>query len=77
MEWGRSLNVGDTVLAQLSEHSASDDGQQHQYTTASLSRSVRFWPVRHYTTAIIRWCGRIDNGYWFGVEITVSSYLYT
>ncbi len=28
MEWGRSLKVGDTVLAQLSEHSASDGGQQ-------------------------------------------------
>ncbi len=67
MEWGRSLEVGKSVLAQLSEHSAD------QYTTASLSRSV---PPRHYTTtAIIRWCGRIDNGYWFGVEITVSSYV--
>ena len=59
MEWGRSLKVGDTVLAQLSEHSASDGGQQHQYTTA-----------------IIRWCGRMDYIYRFGVEIMVSIYVY-
>ncbi len=55
MEWGRSLKVGDTVLARLSEHSAS--GQQHQYTTA-----------------IIRWCGRMNYRYQFGVEITVCLY---
>ncbi len=62
LEWGRSLNVGYSVLAGLSEHGSSDG--QHQYTTA-----------------IIRWCGKIEEVYWgiryqFGVEIMVSSYVY-
>ncbi len=54
LEWGRSLKVGDTVLARL-----RDGGQQHQYTTA-----------------IIRWCGKIihivGDPYRYGVEIMVS-----
>ncbi len=62
-EWGRSLKVGDSVLARLPEHGSSDGEQQHQYTTA-----------------IIRWCGKIifmfGGRYWFGVEIMVSSYVY-
>ncbi len=68
LEWGRSLKVGDPVLAQLpddssDEHDSSDGELQHQYTTA-----------------IIRWCGKIE--FWgdkytkFGVEIMVSSYVY-
>ncbi len=67
LEWGRSLKVGDNVLARLpglSEHGFTDGEQQHQYTTA-----------------IIRWCGKIEEKYWgmrykFGVEIMVSSYVY-
>ncbi len=67
LEWGRSLKVRDTVLAQLAgliEHGSSDGEQQHQYTTA-----------------IIRWCGKIEDMsgdiyYQFGVEIMVSSYVY-
>ncbi len=59
LEWGRSLKVGVTVLAQLPGF-FSDGGQQHQYTTA-----------------IIRWCGKINylegDIYKFGVEIVVSS----
>ncbi len=62
LEWGRSLKVGDTVLARLPglrRCGSSDGGQQH-----------------HYTTAIIRWCGRMrGEGYKFGVEIVVSSYI--
>ncbi len=65
LEWGRSLKVGDNVLARLpdlSEHGSSDGEQQHQYTTA-----------------IIRWCGKIKSyfgdRYQFGVEIMVSSSL--
>ncbi len=45
LEWGRSLKVGDNVLAQLTglrRHGSSDGEQQHQYTTA-----------------IIGWCGKI------------------
>ncbi len=59
LEWGRSLKVGDYVLARLpglSEHGSSDGEQQHQYTTA-----------------IIRWCDKIYYTYQFGVEIMVSS----
>ncbi len=59
LEWGRSLKVGDNVLAQLPRlrwHGSSDGEHQHQYTTA-----------------IIRWYGRITPLYRFGVEITVSS----
>ncbi len=66
LEWGRSVKVGDSVLARLPglrRHGSSDGEQQHQYTTA-----------------IIRWCGKIEflfgNGYKFGVEIVVSSYVY-
>ena len=66
LEWGRSLKVGDTVLARLpklSGRGSSHGGQQHQYTTA-----------------IIRWCGRVEyifgERYVFGVEILVSSYVY-
>ena len=63
LEWGRSLKVGDTVLAQLPglrRHGSSDGEQQHQYTTA-----------------IIRWCGKTEwEQYQFGVEIVVSSYVY-
>ncbi len=69
LEWGRSLKVGDTVLARLpglSEHGSSDGEQQHQQ--------------HQYTTAIIRWCGKITIFFWnhykFGVEIVVSSYVY-
>ncbi len=36
LEWGKSLKVGDNVLARLPEHSTSDGGQQHQYTTAII-----------------------------------------
>ncbi len=64
LEWGRSLKVGDSVLARLpglSEHGSSDGEQQHQYATA-----------------IIRWYGNVDwETYQFGVEIVVSSYVYT
>ena len=61
LEWGRSLKVGDTVLARLPgvRRRSSFDGEQKY----------------QYTTAIIRWCGRIKylTGYMFGVEIVVSS----
>ncbi len=62
LEWGRSLKVGDAVLARLpslSEHGSSEGGQQHQYTTA-----------------IIRWCDWMWGQYRLGVEIMVSSYVY-
>ncbi len=66
LEWGRSLKVGDTVLARLpvplSTLLGPSDGElQHQYTTA-----------------IIRYYGKADGKadwetYRFGVEIVVSS----
>ncbi len=68
LEWGRSLKVGDTVLARLpvpnliTWHGSSISRHQHQH---------------QYMNAIIRWCGSIGNrGYMFGVEIMVSSYVY-
>ncbi len=67
LEWGRNLKVGDPVLALLPSLSehGSSDGEQQH----------------QYTTAIIRWCGKIIIGhhgtiYQFGVEIMVSSYVY-
>ncbi len=66
LEWGRSLKAGDTVLARLPglRRHGSSDGKQQH----------------QYTTAIIRWCGKIEdilgNMHKFGVEIMVSSYVY-
>ncbi len=67
LEWGRSLKEGDTVLARLPSlrRHGSSDGEQQH----------------QYTTAIIRWCGKIEEYmgniyYRFGVEIMVSSYVY-
>ncbi len=61
LEWGRSLEVGSTVLARvlgLRRRGSSDGEQQYKYTTA-----------------IVRWCGMMQwEGYnMFGVEIKVSS----
>ncbi len=65
LEWGRSLKVGDTVLARLPEP-----------LSTLLGPSVG--ELQHqYATAIIRWYGKADwETYQFGVEIVVSSYVY-
>ncbi len=61
LEWGRSLKVGNTALAQLPKCGPSDGEEQHQYTTA-----------------VIRWCvSMVVDGYKFGIEIMVSSYICT
>ena len=66
LEWGRGLKVGDTVLARLPELSGRGSSHGGQQ--------------HQYTTAIIRWCGRVEyifgKPYVFGVEILVSSYVY-
>jgi hypothetical protein len=70
LAWGMGLKVGDTVLAKLPSKngcgSSADGSEEHQDL---------------YTTAIIRWCDGVANGYMvadedgyshsFGVEITV------
>ncbi len=65
LEWGRSLKVGDTVLARLPVP-----------LSTLLGPSVG--ELQHqYATAIIRWYGKVDwETYQFGVEIVVSSYVY-